>query len=163
MAQAKESESESEFESNATISTEPNSELHEEFRSITMLLSQVASFDSDDSGCPKHLTHDMRSPQRGNFALNAIATILTRDVEALAVAADNKVDASSMLMKASFVVAAQPRESRSLSTQADRWRRIFSMASLDGETKGAPCTLIPPGQSHWPSVLKQEWFGLSLR
>jgi hypothetical protein len=145
----------------ATTPREPNSELHEEFRTLTTLLSLVASFSRN--GRLKYL--DGSGRQRGNFALNAIATILTRDVEVLAVAADKDVNRPGQLVKASFVVAAQPREiweePGSLDTEANRWQRILS-TGLGGENKDIPCSLIPTGQSHWPSVLLQEWSGLNI-
>jgi hypothetical protein len=167
-------------DTSAAIAAEPNSELHEEFRSLTMLLSLIACFNNDnhsESTSPRFrhersITHEppeLELESHGNFTLNAITTLLARDVEVIAAAADSNADEFSSRTKLSFVVAAQPREQENLqklNVQAIRWQHILDTSVTSVECKAedaAPCVLVPPGLSHWHSIGRLEWHGFEIQ
>jgi hypothetical protein len=156
----------------ATITVEPNSELHKEFRSLTVLLSLVQYFNSYNhpestllkahrERSLRHEPPELELESRGSFTLNAITTLLARDVEVIAAAAEDDADGSVSRTKLSFVVAAQPREqeNQKLGVQDIRWECILDREAEDD----AHCVLVPPGRSHWNSVGLREWHGFKIR
>jgi hypothetical protein len=119
-----------------------------EFRSLQLVLQFLATKDDDASimtydkseTSPEKKAHDSGA----HPALQvAIATILVRDIEIVAVATCRT--ASEALMQ--FIVTKNP----------DTREQFFNNTHAQWS-----CILLPPGISHLPSVLSDPWYGLQL-
>jgi hypothetical protein len=134
-------------DSQPTATGEPTldvGELEEEFHSLTLLLTLISAMNNEFNHPTLTQTSlngaqviQVSQPTTHSLALNAIATVIVRDNETIAV-------------------------SGSLSPSADAPNQydahVLVVLQDQPQTK-----LVPTGLSHWSSVLKDHWHGLNIR
>jgi hypothetical protein len=138
-------------------------QLHKEFRSLSTNLVLATAFNnggyptlkldskSDQPNDQRNDTSDKAQQQR-NAVLDAVASLLVRDIEVIAVAArdptlqkDSKLTSYDIVAVHDFTVVQNPPSNPQMVEGAGH------------------CSLSPAGTSHWPSIRdsKDVWYGLN--
>jgi hypothetical protein len=157
--------------------------LHDEFRCLTMLLTFVATINHGHPTLPTshgqwyHGPLESHQPNRP-VALNAVAAILVRDWEVVAVAVEDKLSLARTAIipegmlpadtayRVFAVVDEQSLDSNDVPSGLSRFMTLTNPNKQDEYFKTADdateCVLVGAGTSYWQSLLADDWFGVNL-
>jgi hypothetical protein len=152
------------------LSDYPNSSLHAEFRTLTMLLSLVTAMNNLQTGLPTLVSvfeeeyHDpleTAGQTTQSLAMNAAAVIFSRDTEIVAVAGP-----SSSSQQPTYLLAiqdeSQVKDLHFMNTVVAYPDDTDMHIQSEGGLFPSQFSLLKAGTSHWPSIIKDPWYGLTL-
>ena len=159
--------------------SEPNTSLHAEFRTLTVLLSLITNMNNLSTGHPilvKEFEEEYRGPLEilgqttHSFGLNAAAAILARDNEIVAVAGPSRSlptgDSPPYLLLIQDAPQASLKDPRFVNVNSTAAPECsLTQRNIHFLSEGAlfPSMLLKTGTSHWPSIQRDPWYGLTLR
>jgi hypothetical protein len=162
--------------SESVSNEETRAELLNEFRQLSMLRAMLASINSDgrqvvkSAGGPAILSLERRqAPHR--LAMNAVATLLIRQSEVVAVTTPTNYDLRLHVVSAPAdtldVLALQETE-REQNVNNLAFVEFAAVANPESENvipfgDGDEVTVVPPGKARWLEILENPWEKIATR